>query len=261
MLEAVSNINFYPKNSQPVIKKEAKINFGQSNDQFVYQNQPKKSFWEENWGKILISAGLLIAGGIILYKYKKAPKEISGSSKSATSKLNSIKNEVIKKLDKEIEKNPNVRSYHDRGLEYRKLGCYTEALNDFAESIKFDPTNPVPYIELGLTHKKMKEYDKALSYYTKVIENISPDNPLALYNRAILHYEAKNPKAAFDDINKAIQINPADADYQKFRKDICENLILELDKEINANPAPEKLLKLHSYREYILQTFNKSNPK
>lgn len=221
MIKAVSNTNFYLKNSQPIILPESRTTFGQSDDEFISKtkNKKKESFFQKHWGKMLIGIGLIVIGVIVL---KNKTKSFSKAKNDIPPKIEPTQKD-IEALDKEIEKNPNHAINYDAiAHKHSELGNYSQAIANYIKVIEFNPKNPNPYIEIGLAYKKMEEYSKALNFYTKVIEDIDPKNHIAHFNRACLYAKMGSVENAFKDIDRAIGLNPSDKDYLATKEQILK---------------------------------------
>ncbi|HBR22615.1 MAG TPA: hypothetical protein DD713_08660 [Nitrospiraceae bacterium] len=102
---------------------------------------------------------------------------------------------AIKDYNKAIAIDPNGSSaYHFRGRSYAMKGQYDRAIVDYSKAIILTPSyaNAETYYERGIVYAGKGQYDKAIETFNRVIED---------YNRAIIA-----------DYNKAIALNPNDAD-------------------------------------------------
>jgi tetratricopeptide (TPR) repeat protein len=73
-------------------------------------------------------------------------------------------------LDKAIEKRPNFKpALLNRGADKSALENYTGAIEDYEKIIAFDSDNTLTLINIGNNYKRLKLYDKSISYYTRAI--------------------------------------------------------------------------------------------
>lgn len=132
------------------------------------------------------------------------------------------------------------------GRSYAKDGKYSEAITDLNKAAQLNPTNPEAYYYLGLVYLKKQQYsdavavlkkavdnntdtnkknithyyykyafacqmsenfDEALKYYTKFIENTTNENKYpGLLNRGICNDNLKKYSEALSDFNWALEI-------------------------------------------------------
>lgn len=83
-------------------------------------------------------------------------------------------------------------------------------LTKLEELIKSDPVNGFwiadCHLEMGLAHKRLGEYDKALEYFDSAAKD-SYTRSLALTNKGITHRRAKKFNAAISNLSAAIEID------------------------------------------------------
>ena len=95
--------------------------------------------------------------------------------------------------------------YYLRGNCYYNLANYGEAISDYTESIRRQPTNPDAYSNRGLAYSFTGETVNAINDFTTTIQQ----NPLraAAYNvRGYLYGTQQNFKGALADYNKALEL-------------------------------------------------------
>jgi tetratricopeptide (TPR) repeat protein len=68
----------------------------------------------------------------------------------------------------------------------------------------------------GIINYKNGNYDQAILYFTKVIEEV-PDSSEAYGNRAVSYAEKGNTDQAIADFNRAIDLDPKNAHAYKYR--------------------------------------------
>jgi tetratricopeptide (TPR) repeat protein len=73
-------------------------------------------------------------------------------------------------------------AFYARGLVYRDLGKYREAIADFGPAIDQDPTNADAYLERGNAWYALHEFDRAIEDYTQAIQR-RPDWSWPYHNR------------------------------------------------------------------------------
>ena len=152
--------------------------------------------------------------------------------------------------NKAIEIDPDDMDYlYKRAvLFYNNLDDYEKALRDYLRIVELDKDQEFAkenylYNGIGLIYKyRIKDYQKALEYYTKEIE-ISPEYGEGYVNRATIYYTYLNDKeSALKDCNKAIELEPNDEGHYYFRAIYFEETeeykkaLLDYNKAIEIEP-------------------------
>ena len=75
------------------------------------------------------------------------------------------------------------------------------AVVEFKKALKFAPYHILTLNACGTSYLKLEQYDDAAEMYAKTL-SLSPHNHNALYDLAIMHYNKKDAKTAFDYISK-----------------------------------------------------------
>lgn len=103
------------------------------------------------------------------------------------------------RLIKNKDSRPGVaRVYHNRGLEFAKMGDPQRALDDFNKAISLSPDYIFVYNDRGATYLSMHQYSQALVDFNKAIE-LNPKFARPYLGRALTHEGLKNPDAALAD--------------------------------------------------------------
>jgi tetratricopeptide (TPR) repeat protein len=61
-------------------------------------------------------------------------------------------------------------AYYDRGVEHASAQRYDEALADYIEAIKIDPTYAPAYVNRGCVYVDLQRYDEALADLTRAVQ-------------------------------------------------------------------------------------------
>lgn len=138
-------------------------------------------------------------------------------------------NKHFKQVDEQssnIEKDPQNAIYRfARGIDFFLVQSIEDAITDFTEAIRLDPTFYPAYFMRSLVRTKQLEYEKSegriigentrnnvvdyeivMSDLNKVIE-LAPDFAYAYYNRGRLYFDIKDYQAALADYTSAINLN------------------------------------------------------
>lgn len=121
---------------------------------------------------------------------------------------------------------------------YRQLINFVQEADQWAASayigaIQTSPTDPTLRLELGSLFYALGNYDKAIEYFIKTID-LKPDWANAYYNLSAAYKEKGNYLGAFENMQKVVQLLPADSkDYNKAKEEL-EQLKEKLPKDQKA---------------------------
>lgn len=143
-----------------------------------------------------------------------------------------------------IEQFPHVgTALNNRGNVYGKeLGQLDKAMEDFNNSIKYDPTYENAYANRGIVHCLKGNLDLALLDFNKALE-LKPDYFDALFNRGIAYTQLKQFDNAIRDFNQLQQTNKDDSRIYNNRgrahsmSGRHDEAMADYNKAININPA------------------------
>ncbi len=104
------------------------------------------------------------------------------------------------------------------GLSYKGLGEYNESIKHF--EIALEDNNKVAeiYNEMGITYMTIDKLEEAIGVFTEGIEEIENDYKL-FFNRGIAYLQLEDIRSGYEDIKRAVEINPED-----------ENMLLQKQK-------------------------------
>jgi tetratricopeptide (TPR) repeat protein len=71
----------------------------------------------------------------------------------------------------------NTFSHQVRGERALSLGYYGQAVQDLGRAIETNPTNPLPYLERGIAHFSLGQYDRSLEDYKEFTAQTQKPNP------------------------------------------------------------------------------------
>lgn len=134
--------------------------------------------------------------------------------------------------------------YSGRGDDHLKSGNYDQAIAEYTEAIRLDPTLSTIYYNRGLAYSYQGDYDHAISDYSQVI-TLNPDDEAAYFERGYNLAASGDYEGALADYSRFIQLNPGDAYAYNNRGLIYEELglmdeaILDFEKvlEITTDAA------------------------
>ena len=110
-----------------------------------------------------------------------------------------------------------------RGMAYFAKGLYEEALEDFQQSVGYDPKGFRSYYYLGIVYSVMNRNEEAVQAF---------DNSLALneyqshahYRRAVAHFKLGDDSKALADVTAAEQLGLEDADCAALHEKIVKKM-------------------------------------
>ena len=111
-----------------------------------------------------------------------------------------------------VKEQPVVSDYHrNRAIIYQKRKEYEPAIRDISRAIELEPSHPVLWSIRGKIYADSGQWDKALPDYT---ESIRRDiHSFTGYKYRGLYFKQMGDwNSALLDLNRAIDINPTDAD-------------------------------------------------
>ena len=157
---------------------------------------------------------------------------------------------ALEDYNKGIALNPTDPNLHySKGYLYQvSLDKPDLALTSYLEAVKLDP-NFGGYNNLATIYQNyIKDYQKALEYYTKQIE-LNPSFAHTYRNRADLYANhLQDPDKALEDYNKAVSVDPKNSiNYEKrgnFYSDYLndyDKALEDFNKGIALNPTDQKL--------------------
>ena len=109
----------------------------------------------------------------------------------------------------EIEVKSRAVALGWRGLTYRNMQNYEDALKDFERAIEIDPDNKWAIANRSFVYTTIKAYDDALSDINRAIE-IDPKYTFAQAFRGRTYRKMGRYKDALKDLNHVIEIDPDD---------------------------------------------------
>jgi tetratricopeptide (TPR) repeat protein len=99
-----------------------------------------------------------------------------------------------------------ARAYKYRGLAYMQAKEYDLALSDFSKVLQLEPNNAEPYNNRGVIYMERKKYAQAMSDFNQSIR-INPNGAEAYNNRGLIFFEQKDYSKAISDFKKALSVD------------------------------------------------------
>jgi tetratricopeptide (TPR) repeat protein len=101
-------------------------------------------------------------------------------------------------------------AFNNRGVAYRLKGKYDQALEDFDQSIRLNPSSPKHYNNRGIIYRIRHDYDRAIADYNEAIW-LKSDFPAAFYNRAVAYFDQGEYERALADLEVVLRFDKRNA--------------------------------------------------
>lgn len=117
---------------------------------------------------------------------------------------------ALKDFDKTISLKPNyAQAYSNRAAVYFKQKNYDKAISDYTKAIELKRF-PRYFERRGDVYADKEEYERAIDDYSEAIK-IYPKYRIAYRGRAFAYYKLKEYENAIQNYTKTIELNPKDA--------------------------------------------------
>jgi stress-induced-phosphoprotein 1 len=119
--------------------------------------------------------------------------------------------QMKKTKDEQAYLNPELGDQaRDRGNELFKNGKFAEALIQYEEAVKRNPTDAKSYNNRATCYVKLMEFNYAMKEVDKALE-LQPNFTKALVRKASIHHVIKEYHKAIEVLERCLQIDPEDA--------------------------------------------------
>lgn len=143
---------------------------------------------------------------------------------------------------------PVIQKRLAEGIRLGKDGDYEQAIAEFKEILKLDPKNVHALNNIAAAYFKLKDVDKAASYFTNAVD-LGVANSTTYFFRGIIFDRHRNDKAkAIKDFSKAIELEPNFSKAYLNRALVYSSLkkydksIADYNKIVKINPASLKTI-------------------
>jgi len=138
-----------------------------------------------------------------------------------------------------------ARAHNNRGKAHYDSKDYDLAISDYTKAVEADPKYAVAFRNRGDAHFQRKDYDLAISDYTKAID-IDPEDAGAYINRGDARRSKGDLDRAIDDYTTAIEIDPKNvpaysgrADSYSERQDL-DRAIADYNRVVELSLGPRR---------------------
>ena len=100
-----------------------------------------------------------------------------------------------------------VKAHYDRGNAYLIAGQLSQAILDYDEAARLDPSNTYVLIDRGIALTRLGQFDRAILDFNQAIR-LAPNDDTPLFNRGNANSAKKQFDRAIQDYSEAIRLNP-----------------------------------------------------
>ena len=170
--------------------------------------------------------------------------------------------DALKDFNRAIEINPDdKRAIAHRGITYRLMKRNEDALQDLNRAIEIDSDYKLAIAQRGITYGEMKRYEDALKDFDCAIE-IDSNDEWAIALRGYTYHLMKRYEDALKDFDRAIEIDPNDA-WAIAQQGITyremkryENALKDFDRAIELNPEYDWVLTQRAYTYRLMERYD-----
>ena len=108
-----------------------------------------------------------------------------------------------------LQRQDLLATYVNRGILHGAMEDYQKALKDYHTAIELDPNTGEVYVNLGNVYLLAKKYETAIAQYTTAIKLTLRQDHVAHFNRAMAYENNREYTNAAADYRKTIELSPA----------------------------------------------------
>lgn len=134
-----------------------------------------------------------------------------------------------------------AQQYLQKGNDFYKNKQYIQAITEYNQAIRLQPTAPEPWFNRGQCNYYTENYTRAIADYTQAL-NLRPTYVDALFQRGLSYNKNKQHDLAIADYTRGIGLAPADAQLYYNRgiahsdKGLLEFALSDYNKALSLNP-------------------------
>lgn len=102
----------------------------------------------------------------------------------------------------------DATKYINQGIKLLEQGDYQEAIAYLTKAIENNPKLVAAYYNRAIARHQLQQYQRAIADFTKVIQ-INQKDAEAYYNRGVARHQLKHNQGAIADFSTVMKINPA----------------------------------------------------
>jgi tetratricopeptide (TPR) repeat protein len=147
------------------------------------------------------SAAVTVLGGGLAQQCGEAAKAGVDTPQAEQACTSALEGELLSTLDR-------AGTYVNRGVIKMRRKLYDGAIRDFDTAIMSQPDLAEAYVNRGAANIGLHRFKEGLDDVNKALELGVPEPEKAYYNRALAHEWLDDPKAAWLDYKKAVELAP-----------------------------------------------------
>ncbi len=102
-------------------------------------------------------------------------------------------------------------AYNHRGAAYRRdIDDAVQAIEDFDQALRLDPSYALAYYNRGLAYKNLGEYRRAIEDFDQLLR-LYPDDAYAYYDRGLAYDLLGDHARAIEDYDQTLRLDPDDS--------------------------------------------------
>lgn len=140
---------------------------------------------------------------VSLSNHRDASKVVTNNTETTQRKpANSVQPEPT---IKQAVKSATAEQFFNNGVSKISIENYKDAIADFTEAIRFNPTYAASYYYRGFSHANLKENREAIADYTQVLQ-LTPSYAKAFFQRGLVYSSLEQKQEAIADYLQVIQL-------------------------------------------------------
>ncbi|HKR06701.1 MAG TPA: tetratricopeptide repeat protein [Bacteroidia bacterium] len=119
---------------------------------------------------------------------------------------------AMENFNQSIQFDPGYENaYANRGIVYCMRGQFDLGIKDFNKALELQPDYFEALVNRGIAYAQTKQFDKAIADFTK-LTGIKKDDPAVYLNRGVAYTQSARYNEAITDFNKALSLSPSYAE-------------------------------------------------
>lgn len=163
--------------------------------------------WRRAGGIHISLGGAAIACGLLF-----TPAAIAAPTFEEPQLLAHFDPALMEALNEAIRADPdNIDAYLQRGLAHNHLEDYQRAIADFSEVLRIDPENVDAYNFRGTIYFRLGQHQQALADYNRALQ-LDPEFPILYYNRGYVRLDLGDRAGAIADFQQGADLSARQGD-------------------------------------------------